>query len=301
MLHLDICPGALPCVAKAVCSHHILQTTTVDSPSDAKYNFQQNSAVDKRQKGLRLILLMMWWSALGPDIAWSKASLSTSTRWIGANLSMVDRSKMVISIPAKYVEELRAEGRAILEEQSVPGVRLLHFAGRAGWAAGLVPVLGGFVSCLWAAVREVTKEIGARIPASGQVLGGLEADVSVPVSRVRHALEWLITFYSKSGKALVRNVFLDRRRWPARVSATSDASPWGGGAWLAVDGALRVAGSDVDRCRGRRAELRHRRLCKPGRVGGAHLAGGSAGGGSGSRFGKGRSSRSWRVLIRKPP
>ena len=56
VLHLDICPGALPCVDKAMCSHYILQVTTVDSPTDAKCNFQQNSAVDKRQQGLRLIL-----------------------------------------------------------------------------------------------------------------------------------------------------------------------------------------------------------------------------------------------------
>ena len=31
VLHFDICPGALPCVDKAMCSHHILQITTVDS------------------------------------------------------------------------------------------------------------------------------------------------------------------------------------------------------------------------------------------------------------------------------
>ena len=109
--------------------------------------------------------LLLWWSALGPDIAWSKASLSASTRWIGADLSVVDRSRMVVSIPAKYVEELCTEGVAILKEQSVPGGRLLRYAGRTGWAAGLVPVLGGFVSCLWAAVREVAKEDSARAPS----------------------------------------------------------------------------------------------------------------------------------------
>ena len=52
VLHFDICPGSLPCVDKAMCSHHILQITIVDFPSDAKYNFQQNSAVDKSQKSL---------------------------------------------------------------------------------------------------------------------------------------------------------------------------------------------------------------------------------------------------------
>ena len=39
------------------CSHHIPQITTVDIQPDGKYNFRKNSAVDKRQKSLRLILL----------------------------------------------------------------------------------------------------------------------------------------------------------------------------------------------------------------------------------------------------
>ena len=45
---------ALP---KKQCSHHIPKITTVDIQPDGKYIFWKNSAVDKRQKSLRLILL----------------------------------------------------------------------------------------------------------------------------------------------------------------------------------------------------------------------------------------------------
>ena len=39
------------------CSHRIPQVTIVYLQSDGKYNFRKNSAVGKRQKSLRLILL----------------------------------------------------------------------------------------------------------------------------------------------------------------------------------------------------------------------------------------------------
>ena len=57
VLHFYIFPGVLPCVAKKQCSHHIPKITTVDIQPDGKYIFRKNSAVDKRQKSLRLILL----------------------------------------------------------------------------------------------------------------------------------------------------------------------------------------------------------------------------------------------------
>ena len=57
VLHFYIFPGVLPCVAKKQCSHHIPKITTVDIQPDGKYNFRKDSAVDKRQKSLRLILL----------------------------------------------------------------------------------------------------------------------------------------------------------------------------------------------------------------------------------------------------
>ena len=59
VLHFYIFPGVLPCVAKKQCSHHIPKITTVDIQPDGKYIFWKNSAVDKRQKSLRLHLLTL--------------------------------------------------------------------------------------------------------------------------------------------------------------------------------------------------------------------------------------------------
>ena len=102
MLHFDICPGALPCVDKAMCSHHILQITTVDSPSDAKYNFQQNSAVCKSQKSLRLILLSGDPSASSPSC--SKQKLLDALQKL-----ITDRYHKILSNPTMDELEARAQ------------------------------------------------------------------------------------------------------------------------------------------------------------------------------------------------
>jgi hypothetical protein len=109
----------------------------------------------------------------------------------------------------------------MLEVNVVEKKRLQRLAGKTGWAAGLVPILGSMISPFWAALRDGPET---------------SSESYVPVKRFRHALLWLLAFLKHRSHALKRTYYINRHRWPARICITCDASPWGGGAWLAVDG-----------------------------------------------------------------
>ena len=99
VLHFYISPGVLPCVAKKQCSHHIPQITTVDIQPDGKYNFRKNSAVDKLQKSLRLILLSETKRGQEQKVVLTAAEVC---RWVDSHFHRYPCSPSARVIPHAY-------------------------------------------------------------------------------------------------------------------------------------------------------------------------------------------------------
>ena len=185
------------------------------------------------------LTLVLWWAALGPDISWGKVTFGEKAHWIGAEISIRHQLELKVSLPQKYVEELDKTNEEILNSASVPLKVLQRHAGCNSWAAGIVPVIGSQLQCVWAAMAdaingraEAAEAVEERAPKRAKC----EPEPRVPVARMAHALRWLRAFYRKQRAGIERTFYLDRHRWPARIRVTTDASPWGCGAWLAVDG-----------------------------------------------------------------
>eukprot|EP00972_Heterocapsa_arctica_P064164 9468577-Heterocapsa_arctica.AAC.1 len=82
-------------------------------------------------------ILLWWWLALGPRIAWKKALLKDSAKWIGASIDLSDPGHMTVEIPKSYGAEIQAEARKMLRQTTVDATALRRMAGKISWAAGI--------------------------------------------------------------------------------------------------------------------------------------------------------------------
>jgi hypothetical protein len=220
--HDVLAPGKFEEVKKQTCEAAV----TWLAPDCKTMSSARDKPIRGRKKqrevaGRNLMVLLLWWCSLGPTLAWHKGVFDTEVRWTGAEISVKDAGAFSINVPDKYITEVGEEVVAMLEVNMVEKKRLQRLAGKTGWASGLVPILGSMISPFWAALRDGPETSG---------------ESYVPVKRFRHALLWLLPCLKHRSHALKRTYYINRHRWPARICITCDASPWGGGAWLAVDG-----------------------------------------------------------------
>ena len=176
-------------------------------------------------------LLLWWWLALGLQISWKKGSFGQEFRWIGVSVDLRFWDSVVISLPRSFADSVLELIAGILGKTSVPIEAIQRLAGKAGWAAGIAPVLWSQVAPLWAACADVARLQVARASE------GVAKRAKVGVCRIRQALVWLHALFASKGSELVRRVPVSEQRGPIRVRFYVDASPWGGGAFLSFDGA----------------------------------------------------------------
>ena len=130
----------------------------------------------------------------------------------------------MISLPRSFAD-------SVLELITSPIEAIQRLAGKAGWAAGIAPVLWSQVAPLWAACADVARLQVARASE------GFVKRAKVGVCRIRQALVWLHALFISKGRELVRRVPVSEQRGPIRARFHVDASPWGGGVFLSFDGA----------------------------------------------------------------
>ena len=106
--------------------------------------------------------MLLWWSALGLSLSWSKTNFGLQGKWIGAQVNTTVPRVVSISIPESYIENKLIECDAMLLLKWVPYQRLQKFVGKTGWAAGLIPIIGTFTACLWAAMADCMREQRAK-------------------------------------------------------------------------------------------------------------------------------------------
>ena len=184
-----------------------------------------------------LAVALLWTAVLGYPVSWGKADGGSQLRWIGADV--VHRpGELVIEVPEDRAQALLEDIREMGRRSAVSRRAVQQLAGRLNFFAGLIPVMRPFLATLWAAIAGSADEASGPGPSSG----GAEARADraargglVHVRRFRHGLRWFEAFFAGRRGSLRREFPLGRTR-PVPAVAVVDASPWGIGGVLFLDG-----------------------------------------------------------------
>ena len=82
------------------------------------------------------VILFLWWLVVVPAVSWKKLQFGWQVKWIGVQVQLEEKA-VVITLPDKFIAELLVE--QLLLAAAVPTGRLRKPAGRAEWAASVVP------------------------------------------------------------------------------------------------------------------------------------------------------------------
>ena len=195
-----------------------------------------------------MCILLLWWLALGLNISWGKLQRGAQVTWIGAEIAIVDEATVRVSLPPRFVSALRAEVCSALGEAegaAVPLALVQAMAGRASWAAGVVPCLGSMLDHIWAAIADVRKQPAAATATALAPPRRRDSSLWVPRRRIRHACEWLLAVLDGRQGALEQLYRAPHYFGEGSFVMTVDASPWGLGGYLSFRG--RAIGWFADR------------------------------------------------------
>ena len=170
-------------------------------------------------------VLLVWWMCLGLPLSWSKVQRGDRVVWIGAQIQTSSEST-VLTLPVELLDRLLEETRDLLRASSVGLARLRRYAGRLSWVAGVVWALKAVLSPLWAALADRGGAAGGTVKGEGKVA----------VVRIAHALKWIHAFLSRKRGSIERTYRTAERFTQVVVQLVTDASPWGLGAILYLDG-----------------------------------------------------------------
>ena len=161
------------------------------------------------------------WEALGCKLAYSKGQRGNAAEWIGGELDIQMGDGVLI---AKVKKSIIADISLMLEQFHASNVISLKdlesFIGKVNHAAGLLVTIRPFLQSFWAALYG----------PEGKVTG------TIWTKQVAHSLSWLRALFYKDMPGLVRKFYLaDFQGHGEHIEIGSDASPWGLGAWLAIN------------------------------------------------------------------
>lgn len=176
------------------------------------------TAVSRRNAAFMVLV----WEALGFKLAYSRGQLGEEATWIGGTI----RTEAV-GIRACIKEALVSDIKTDLErfiDSSVISLKDLHsLVGKLGHAAGLLIIMRPFLEPLWAALY--ANNIGCAPPNT------------LWTNQIISTLRWFKAFFGPGGTKVERFFRLDAySRTGTIVEMGTDASPWGIGGWLSVNG-----------------------------------------------------------------
>jgi len=181
-----------------------------------------------QRRNLVVATILLVWSALGFSLSLRKARRAPAITWTSAHFNVYEAAgERYVSAQTKQelVEDARALTLELMGANVVPKKKLRKLAGKASHIASLIFALRPFAAELWAAL--CTAE--ASWAPNGCVWR----------AQIHHTLVWLAAFFTEVGTtALVRHFSVSAMFNKSQaIELVLDASPWGLGAALIVDGA----------------------------------------------------------------
>ena len=188
-------------------------------------------------------ILLLFWAVLGFRFNWPKAHRGQTVPWIGAQLSIENRSGIrgVLATlgPKKMAEMMDTIDSLRKAKGLVCSKRVRTLAGQLSWASGLFPWIRAFNSLLWGALQaHLSEESSAKWSARKR------PTQLFFVVRIAQALDWIAALLAGTIRGPA-GTFMPVQRWitPEQhstqnsVAIRTDASPFGFGAILFVQGA----------------------------------------------------------------
>jgi hypothetical protein len=187
-------------------------------------------------------ILLLFWAVLGFKFNWAKAHRGQSAPWIGAQVSVERRDKIIgvlATLAPKKYEELLTNVETLRRAKGMVNLKLVsRVAGQISWASGLFPWIRSFNTLLWGALTAHTAEQFAKKFSDKK-----RPSQMFFVVRIAQALKWIWTLLSGAVKD-IDGKRLPVQRWTpissrspsTRVCIRTDASPFGFGAILFLRG-----------------------------------------------------------------
>ena len=181
---------------------------------------------NEQERARRLLITLVFWSALGARLALHKLHRGTVVPWIGAELQ-ITKGGVRVQLDKARTESLLAKVEEALGGRGlVKGLRSL--AGELSWVAGLVPQVRPWVTMLWAAV---TTMLSPAPPGTRQRPRG-----TVFMPMVERPLLWIRSFLRGERGGISRHHAL-RPLKQVQFHVRTDASTTGfGGILLSQEG-----------------------------------------------------------------
>ena len=168
-------------------------------------------------------VVILVWRILGVDLAFSKGQLGDKVNWIGASLSIESSHSLAVTITAARIEELRKLCDDILAKSTITVRSLRSFTGKCQSMASILSTWRPFVQMLYGALY------GNRSPHLPEHL--------LHTKQIETPVRWVSVFLHSQRRDIIRVMTVDAHfRRGVRVDITTDASPWGIGAILAING-----------------------------------------------------------------
>ena len=194
---------------------------------DSLWLFQ--GTLRERSEALAYVLNTM--CALGIRVALGKGERARSVSWIGVKLTLIDASTLVLSLPEKFIMELRD----MLEQWQGKGYasvkELRQVAGKTAWLSGVLVRTRWTTSVFYAVLTQSMKEEATKTPDT-RARPGLFA-----VKRLEMARQWLIAYLDTARARPSRRINLARRK-EVDIRLITDASPVALGGILMVNNKL---------------------------------------------------------------
>jgi len=188
----------------------------------------------KKQRDRDLVVLVLCWVLLGFRLQISKAQRGRSIEWTGADFQVYP-DRVVTTIPQEKVEDLTELLNQFRARNVVAQKDLRSFIGKTVHVSILILAWRPFVNELWAALLSIGTERCSGAPPG-----------CCWTSQCDSAFLWMLAFLNPSrnpnllpGTGIVRVYSLASYLGVGHeVSMTLDASPFGLGAWLEVEGKI---------------------------------------------------------------
>ncbi|CAK0804234.1 unnamed protein product [Prorocentrum cordatum] len=187
----------------------------------------------------RFAKFLLWPILLGLRLSWAKVSRGRRVEWCGVEYRLVSRYVVQAVLAQAFAQEFKAEIEQATRRPLIARSELRRIAGRASWATGLVPTMRSFIDSLWATLADLN---AASKGDSGIPWIGRDPQPAAQTSRIIVALAWLHAFLEGVVTGGDPGRTVDVREWfrQPSIEIVCDASPWGLGAVLWVDGAARA-------------------------------------------------------------
>ena len=176
----------------------------------------------ERQRLIATMMILVW-NALGFKLAFSKGQFGIKITWIGITITVEEKG-----IRAKVKQEIIEDILCDLERFSTENVitkKCLHsMLGKLSHVSGLLVVMRPFIEPMW-------KAWGSPSPA--------DKPGCIWRAQIQTELDWFTAFFTGKGTSMERFFSVDAyNRVGTIIEIGTDASCWGLGGWLAVDGII---------------------------------------------------------------